>query len=51
MNKLRSKLFIAMMSAMLLVTAAGCGTDNPINNITASMSEDEAQRGKGIMVI
>ena len=48
MNKLRSKLFIAMMSAMLLVTAAGCGTDNPINNITASMSEDEAQRGKGI---
>ena len=48
MNKLRSKLFIAMMSAMLLVTAAGCGKDNPINNITASMSEDEAQRGKGI---
>lgn len=48
MSKLRSKLFIAMMSAMLLVTAAGCGKDNPINNITSSMSEDEAQRGKGI---
>ncbi|SNV71040.1 VWA domain-containing protein [Veillonella rodentium] len=48
MSKLRSKLFIVMMSAMLLVTAAGCGSDNMIGNMLSSMSEDEAQRGKGI---